>query len=141
MKLSLSLGFVFVVSAAGQTATFSQLYNFPMTVTNTSTGAGWWPNGLTPQGPLLQAGVVFRISKTGQFQNLHTFCTGSTCEDGGQPSALVLGRDGKFYGTTLLSAPTQSGNGGTIFRISAAGVLETILTPVVTPMEQVHKGA
>ena len=62
-------------------------------------------------------GIIFRISKTGTFQNLHAFC-GPTCTEGRFPSALVLGLDGKFYGTTA----------GNIFRISASGVLEILHT-------------
>ncbi len=62
-------------------------------------------------------GIIFRISKTGTFQNLHAFC-GTTCTEGRFPSALVLGLDGKFYGTTA----------GNIFRISASGVLEILHT-------------
>jgi len=211
------------VENAGQTPTFSTLYSFPFTVTNDSTGAGYWPQGTTPQGPLLQAsdgnfygttmsggddgqcsrvptpgnpihpcagtvfqltpagklttlhvfawgsvtapyadgstpngglvegpdgylygsgsrggvntgqaansgnGVIFRISKTGTFQNLHTFCAGSTCTEGRFPSALVLGLDGKFYGSTRGVAANTSGT-GTIFRISSSGVLETMHT-------------
>jgi uncharacterized repeat protein (TIGR03803 family) len=209
---------LFAVRAVGQTPTFSQLYSFPMTVTNTTTGNGYWPQGYSPQGPLLLAsddnfysttslggddgqchnpptthacggtvfqltpagkltvlhtfawgsitapyadgdtpngglvegpdgylygsamyggaglgsnpapgsgaGVIFRISKTGTFQNLHTFCSGSTCTEGLTPSPLVLGLDGKFYGTTATSA--ESGVKGTIFRINASGVLETL---------------
>ena len=197
-------------SAVGQTPTFSILYTFPYTVTNTTTGNGYSPNGTMPNGPLLQAsdgnfygttmlggddgqchnppatpqcagtvfqltpagkltvlhtfawegittpyadgstpngglvegpdgylygsasrggvnmgqaanagnGVIFRISKTGTFQNLHTFCTGTACTEGRFPTALVLGLDGKFYGTTTT----------TIFRVSASGVLETLHT-------------
>ncbi len=203
----------------GQTPTFSHSIHFPMTVTNTTTGAGYWQQGYQPQGPLLQAsdgnfygttmlgggdaqclgyaqgipqcggtifqltpagkltvlhtfawgnittpyadgdmpngglvegpdgylygsamyggaglgssqtpgsgnGVIFRVSKTGTFQNLHTFCSGSACTEGLTPSSLVLGLDGKFYGTTLTSL--ESGVKGTIFRISASGVLETL---------------
>jgi uncharacterized protein (TIGR03437 family) len=207
-------GLLFAVTAVGQTPTFSQLYTFPFTVNNTSTGNGYSPNGTMPTGPLLQAsdgnfygttmlggddgqcskppttgnpipecagtvfqltpagkltvlhtfswegittpyadgstpngglvegpdgylygsasrggvnmgqaansgnGIIFRISKTGTFQNLHTFCTGSTCTEGRFPTALVLGLDGKFYGTTTT----------TIFRVSASGVLETLHT-------------
>ena len=206
-------GLLFAVAAVGQTPTFSQLYNFPMTVTNTTTGAGYWPQGHSPQGPLLQAsdgnfygttnssgdnaqcfgyslgnpqcggtifqltpagkltvlhtfilgttatpatdgdmpngglvegpdgylygstiggglgngtgaGVIFRISKTGTFQNLQSFCATANCTEGFTPSPLVLGLDGKFYGTTLTSL--ESGVKGTIFRISASGVLETL---------------
>ncbi len=72
-------------------------------------------------------GVIFRISKTGTFQNLHTFCSGSSCPEGRFPSSLVLGIDGKYYGTTRGIAANTSG-GGTIFRISASGVFETLRT-------------
>ncbi len=208
------LGLLCAAAAAGQTPTFTQVYTFPFTVNNTSTGSGYSPNGTMPNGPLLQAsdgnfygttmlggddgqcskpptpgnpipecagtvfqltpagkltvlhtfswegittpyadgstpngglvegpdgylygsasrggvnmgqaanagnGIIFRISKTGTFQNLHTFCTGSSCTEGRYPTALVLGIDGKFYGTTST----------TIFRISASGVLETLHT-------------
>ena len=209
---------LFAASAMSQTPTFSQLYSFPMTVTNTTTGNGYWPQGYSPQGPLLLAsdgnfygttmlggddgqchnpptthacggtvfqltpagkltvlytfgwgsvtapyadgdmpngglvegpdgylygstksggaglgtnpasgsgaGVIFRISQTGTFQNLHTFCAGSTCTEGLTPSPLVLGLDGKFYGTTASSF--EPGISGTVFRISASGVLETL---------------
>jgi uncharacterized protein (TIGR03437 family) len=210
LYLSLAAALLFAASAAGQTPTFNVLYHFPYTVTNTTTGNGYSPNGTMPNGPLLQAsdgnfygttmlggddgqchnppatpqcagtvfqltpagkitvlhtfswegvttpyadgstpngglvegpdgylygsasrggvnmgqaanagnGIIFRISKTGSFQNLHTFCTSSTCTEGRFPTALVLGLDGKFYGTTTT----------TIFRISASGVLETLHT-------------
>ena len=72
-------------------------------------------------------GVIFRISKTGTFQNLHTFCTGASCTEGRFPSSLVLGIDGKYYGTTRGVAANTSGT-GTIFRISASGVFETLHT-------------
>jgi uncharacterized protein (TIGR03437 family) len=40
---------LFAVSAVGQTPTFSQIYNFPFTETNSATGAGYWPQGYSPQ--------------------------------------------------------------------------------------------
>ena len=49
------LGLLFAAAAVGQTPTFSILYSFPYTVTNTTTGNGYSPNGTMPNGPLLQA--------------------------------------------------------------------------------------
>ena len=219
---SLISGLLFAAAALGQTPTFSVVYTFPFTVTNTTTGTGYWPQGDVPQGPLLQAsdgnfygttmsggddgqcsklptpgnpvppcagtvfqltpagkltvlhtfawgsitapyadgstprgglvegpdgylygstnfggvnagqqansgnGVIFRISKTGMFQNIHSFanCALNSCPEGRFPSALVLGRDGKFYGTTQGVATLTTA--ATIFRISSSGGLETL---------------
>ena len=222
MKKSIGFlsGLLLAAAAVGQTPTFSVVYTFPYTMSNSNRGTGYWPQGNGPQGPLLQAsdgnfygttmsggfdgqctgdsgthacagtvfkltpqgqltvlhtfawenittpyadgstpaaglaegpdgylygsatrgglgttsavntgsGIIFRISKTGQFQNLHSFadCTLNSCPEGRYPSALVLGRDGKFYGTTQGVATNT--NAATIFRISASGVLETLHT-------------
>jgi len=66
-------------------------------------------------------GVVFSITPAGAEATLYLFHGGST--DGAYPSALVQGGNGDFYGTTA-----QGGefNGGTVFRVSPAGV-ETLL--------------
>jgi len=67
-------------------------------------------------------GVFYRISKTGQFQNLHQFCGGNPCTEGTNPQgSLVLGRDGYFYGTT--TAPVAYPQ---VFRITTSGVYTTI---------------
>jgi len=232
------LGLLFAASAVGQTPTITQIFSFPFTITNPDENVGYWPDGYSPQGPLLQAsdgnfygtaslggydgqctgasgthlcggtvfklapagqltvlhtfswgsitapyadgnspnggliegpdgylygtamyggqgsgqipgsggGVVFRISKTGAFQNLHSFCMGSTCTEGRIPSSLVLGRDGKFYGTTLSASPASGATGGTIFRISAGGVFETVyglksIPDGGSPMAQLIQGS
>ena len=87
-------------------------------------GLGTTPSSNTSSGN----GLIFRISKTGQFQILHSFadCTLNSCPEGRFPTALVLGRDGKFYGTTQGVATNT--NAATIFRISASGVLEILHT-------------
>jgi uncharacterized repeat protein (TIGR03803 family) len=67
-------------------------------------------------------GAVFRITPTGAESVIYSF--GSTSTDGFRPqSALVLGADGNFYGTTELGG--LYGN-GTVFRITASGT-ETVL--------------
>ncbi len=78
-------------------------------------------------------GVFFKVSKTETFQNLHTFCNAGTCDEGITPSGLVLGRDGKFYGTTPRSGSAHPNTFGSIFRISAAGVIETLHNFVSIP--------
>src|SRR5437660_15861 len=62
-------------------------------------------------------GVVYKISKTGQFQKLHDFCGYVPCHDGQNPwGSLVLGHDGYFYGT-LIDPPAFPD----AFRINSAG--------------------
>lgn len=71
-------------------------------------------------------GTVFSVTPGGKLTTLHNFCSrgGSNCTDGVTPLAgLVEANDGSFYGTT-------SGGGanadGTVFRITAKGVLTTV---------------
>lgn len=95
-------------------------------------------NGSAPYGPLVQGndgsfygttyggvagtryGTVFKVTGSGQFTLLHTF----NLSDGANPySALVLGKDGNFYGATF--------NGGTVgygvvFKITPAGALTVL---------------
>jgi uncharacterized repeat protein (TIGR03803 family) len=77
-------------------------------------------------------GTVFKLSRTGHLTTLHTFCSKVNCADGATPqAALILGSDGKFYGTTTYGGSTgtngQCPNGcGTIFSITSTGHL-TIL--------------
>ena len=74
------------------------------------------------------AGTVFRITPSGQLTTLYNFCTvakDEQCLDGMGPEAgLVLGTDGKFYGTTRDGGVNT--NGGTVFSITSGGVLTTL---------------
>ena len=66
-------------------------------------------------------GTAFKISVAGVFKVLHLFGSGT---DGAYPSGeLVQGSDGEFYGTTQEGGSSAS---GTVFKISAGGVLETL---------------
>ena len=66
-------------------------------------------------------GTVFRIDASGALTTLHSFSGGA---DGGSPgSALTPATDGYFYGTTYYGGPEGL---GTVFRIDAAGNLETL---------------
>ena len=77
--------------------------------------------GTTRDGGPLNFGTVFRVTPAGAYAELYQFAGGY---DGGHPlAALVLGRDGNFYGTTSI---TGAFNAGTTFRITPGGSL-TIL--------------
>jgi len=75
-------------------------------------------------------GTIFKISPQGTLTTLYAFCLQSGCLDGGIPDAsLVQATDGNFYGVTFLggTSPNCSPTGcGTIFKITAAGVLTTL---------------
>ncbi|HWX32134.1 MAG TPA: choice-of-anchor tandem repeat GloVer-containing protein [Steroidobacteraceae bacterium] len=89
-------------------------------------GTGGEVNSSCPLG----CGTVFRITPSGAATVLYTFGAGPS--DGHSPSgALVLARDGNFYGTTLTggtpNANCKASNGcGTFYRITPSGT-ETVL--------------
>jgi uncharacterized repeat protein (TIGR03803 family) len=83
--------------------------------------------GTTQQGGPGDLGTVFRVNpNTGDFETLHMF----SGVDGTFPYAgLVQGTDGAFYGTTSQGgADPSAGDAGTVFRITAQGVLTTVYT-------------
>jgi uncharacterized repeat protein (TIGR03803 family) len=72
--------------------------------------------GTTNFGGANNAGVVFKLSKTGTIQVLHNFCSLAGCADGAQPFNLVLGNDGNLYGATSVNFSP-----GTLFRVTRKG--------------------
>ncbi len=73
-------------------------------------------------------GTIFKITPSGTMTTVYSFCSQLNCADGDQPTGLVQGRDGNFYGTTA-----YGGNGacngygcGTIFKITPSGMLTTL---------------
>ncbi len=69
-------------------------------------------------------GTLFKITLSGSLTTLHSFCSQSDCTDGGYPSAgMVQGTDGNLYGTT---SEGGANNFGTVFKITARGVLTTL---------------
>ncbi len=68
---------------------------------------------------------MFKVTPTGTLTTLYNFCSQPNCVDGSYPesSALALGTDGNFYGTT------QNGgaNGiGTVFKITPEGAYSVL---------------
>jgi len=80
--------------------------------------------GTTLNGGAKNVGTIFKISPSHTFTTLYSFCSLSACSDGSHPvAALVLGRNGNFYGTTWMGGAHGS---GTVFKITPAGVLTTL---------------
>jgi uncharacterized repeat protein (TIGR03803 family) len=84
--------------------------------------------GTTPSGGAnpcafsLGCGTIFRITPSGTFSRVYSFCpNGASCADSA-PSVLIAGADGYLYGIT------QGGlqGGGSIFQLSPAGKFTTI---------------
>ena len=115
--------------------TFTTLYSFCA-----QTGC---PDGAAPTAGLVQAGngdlygttiaggaistmdygggTIFKITPSGAFTSLYSFCAQTGCPDGATPMAgLVQATDSDFYGTTQ-NGGAGGGNYGTIFKISPAG--------------------
>lgn len=78
-------------------------------------GTGGCSDGVVPG-----CGTVFRLTPQGTLTTLYSFCSKSSCKDGGKPLAtLVQAGNGKLYGTTSFER-------GTVFEITLAGKLTTI---------------
>ena len=82
----------------------------------TTPGGGSGVGGITPYG------TVFKVTTNGTLTTLVSFAS----TNGSHPlSALTLGGDGKFYGTT---SDGGSNNNGTVFAITTNGNLTTLFT-------------
>ncbi len=82
--------------------------------------------GTAESGGSNLAGTVFKLTASGDFTTLYSFCSQDGCADGTTPyGGLVQGSDGEFYGTTTSDG---ANGGGTIFRITSAGALTTLFS-------------
>ena len=80
--------------------------------------------GTTAAGGEDQGGSVFRMRPDGSLTTLYSFCSVVNCPDGEQPTPLLVeGRNGDFYGTTMLGGANGA---GTIFRLTPSGSLKTL---------------
>ncbi len=65
--------------------------------------------GVTGAGGARHRGTIFRITPAGVLTTLYNFCSLAECADGHNPSGLVQGTDGNFYGTTALGGVNKRG--------------------------------
>lgn len=89
--------------------------------------------GSTDGGGANNLGTIFRISTTGVFTSLYSFCVEPNCSDGALPQGtLIQASDGNLYGTTATGGVGGAECSdippgcGTIFRLSLAGKLTTV---------------
>jgi uncharacterized repeat protein (TIGR03803 family) len=118
-------GTVFKITPAGQLTT---LYTFVADQngkypngegpTSLAEGNDGFLYGTTEMGGANRLGVVFKLSRTGTLQVLHSFCSATNCGDGASPSGLLLARDGNFYGAAL----------AVIWRMTPKGVFTVVHT-------------
>jgi uncharacterized repeat protein (TIGR03803 family) len=73
-------------------------------------------------------GTVFKITPSGTFTTLYSFCSQAGCVDGVAPeAALVQAANGELYGTTQFGGANCQPRGcGTIFKITPTGTLTTL---------------
>ncbi|MHB8218342.1 MAG: choice-of-anchor tandem repeat GloVer-containing protein [Candidatus Sulfotelmatobacter sp.] len=122
-------GTVFKITPSGALTT---LYSF---CAQTNCTDGQAPNGLVQAtdgnfygtaevGGANGQGTVFKITPSGVLTTLYSFCSQSSCLEGGRPTqTLIQGSDGSLYGTT----PGFGANdAGTVFRITTSGALTTL---------------
>jgi uncharacterized repeat protein (TIGR03803 family) len=103
--------------------------------------------GVTQGGGSSSLGTVFKVTTSGVLSTLVNFTGTTGTALGSSPRAsLVLASDGNFYGTT---ATGGSGGFGTIFRLTPAGALTTLVQftgtagtfPGATPTASLIQGA
>jgi uncharacterized repeat protein (TIGR03803 family) len=87
--------------------------------------------GVTQSGGNNKSGTVFKLTPSGTFTTVYSFCSQTNCPDGARPSTLILGSDGNFYGTTYdfgngLYCSLTAGTCGTVFRITPTGTFTTV---------------
>jgi len=81
--------------------------------------------GTTFQGGVHGGGTVYRMTATGVFNTVYSFCARTNCTDGAQPFWLLQATDGNFYGTALDGGVFANG-AGTVFQVTAKGVMTTL---------------
>ena len=124
-------GTIFKITTNG---VFASIYSFANGDDggNTDAGLAWSKNGVfygtTPYGGADGSGSVFQVTTNGGFTTLYSFTGG---KDGSTPDAAVVqGKDGNFYGTTAYGGKYDVDNGGdgTVFKVTSAGVLTSLLS-------------
>jgi uncharacterized repeat protein (TIGR03803 family) len=63
-------------------------------------------------------GSIATITKSGEYQTLHSFCSKSNCTDGSEGNWLMQAADGNFYGNTLYGGANDK---GVVFKFTPSG--------------------
>ncbi len=88
--------------------------------------------GLNSFGGARPAGIVFKLTPSGVFTTLCSFCSqdpdGLDCLDGQEPSGLIEGSDGNFYGIAAIGGQfgRATTSGGTVFKLTPSGTFTTL---------------
>ncbi|MGH9642426.1 MAG: choice-of-anchor tandem repeat GloVer-containing protein, partial [Terriglobales bacterium] len=82
--------------------------------------------GTTSAGGANGGGTIFKMTPDGSLTTVYSFCPQANCADGYYPVAgLVLGKDGNFYGTTLMGGDENGCDFpqgcGVLFKITPKG--------------------
>lgn len=95
--------------------------------------------GVTYDGGVSNVGTIFQCSTNGAFTTLYSFTGNGSNDAGAYPytAPLVEGADGVFYGTT---SEGGTNNAGTIFQVTASGVLTTLCEFNVTNGQNPYAG-
>ena len=77
----------------------------------------------TAGGTSALAGTFYKLTLSGEFTQLYSFCPTTGCDDGQTPTGILEGRDGNFYGVAIFGGANDRDNGGagTLFSISPTG--------------------
>jgi uncharacterized repeat protein (TIGR03803 family) len=84
--------------------------------------------GASDLGGVNSKGAIYRLTPDGVVTVIYSFCAQRRCTDGSDPGALILGKDGNFYGSTSAGGTVDKNHGGdgTFFKITPEGALTTI---------------
>jgi uncharacterized repeat protein (TIGR03803 family) len=137
-KSMLTLGFAFACAAitfslavCAQAQTFSYFANFSARDGGASVMQATDGNLYMGGGPgAYGQGAILRVTPSGGFNVLYSFCSQRGCPDGSYPSTPILGSDGNFYGAT-----EGGGNrvgGGTVYKMTLDGKLTTLYSFCIT---------
>lgn len=118
-------GTVYRINSAG---TYATLYSFTadknapiLPYAGLVQGPDGFLYGTTLRGGPDDAGVVFKVSLTGEQSVVYSFTGG---KDGKNPEGtLIVGADGNFYGTTLIGGDHDR---GVIYRMTPSGQVTTV---------------
>jgi uncharacterized repeat protein (TIGR03803 family) len=125
---SSSNGTAFKITSTG---TFTTLHTFCSSCTDGSSPEGDLIQatdgnlyGTTSQGGVNDGGTIFRLTPSGAFTILYSFCSLANCKDGATPyGSLLQSADGNLYGTTTTGGVTDN---GTAFQLTPSGQLTTL---------------